>query len=211
MSEVYECLEEWSAARHPSVRQVIRWFDYRHLADGNARAVSAAIADLAGDILAMIPGDDPELTVGLRKLLEAKDAFARAAIMAAKTAGAPDGEDGQRFALVEQMGYRSLTGAVRETQFCGRPMLEVTPLDDSPGRLIGAESLYSLTWLTREQAERQAGLHRAAIAVNAWTDPFTGTVHDEDDPWREAGIDATPEMYDQGGEERDYDSEGNEL
>lgn len=80
MSGEYEYVEEQARLRHPSVRQVSRWFDYRHLADGKPRVVSTVIADVAGDILAMIPGDDPELTTGLRKLLEAKDCFVRAAI-----------------------------------------------------------------------------------------------------------------------------------
>jgi len=80
VSGEYEYIEEGARLRHQSVRQVTRWFDFRHLADGKPRVVSARVADLAGDILAMIPADDPELTAGLRKLLEAKDCFVRAAI-----------------------------------------------------------------------------------------------------------------------------------
>jgi hypothetical protein len=87
VSGEYEYVEEQSRLRHPSVRQVARWFDFRHLADGKPRVVSTVVADLAGDILAMIPDDDPELIAGLRKLLEAKDCFVRAAIAAGKADG----------------------------------------------------------------------------------------------------------------------------
>jgi len=59
-----------------------------------------------------------------------------------------------RYALVEQMGYRRVTGTVRETEFCGRPMLEVTDLRDGTVRLVGAESLYQVTWLSEAQAKR---------------------------------------------------------
>lgn len=80
MSGEYEYVKEQARLRHPSVRQVTRWFDYRHLASGTPRLVSEHFAYFAGDMLAMIPAEDPELTTGLRKLLEAKDAFVRAAI-----------------------------------------------------------------------------------------------------------------------------------
>lgn len=76
--------------RHPSVRQVLRWFDYRHLADGQPRQVSASIAQEAAIMLDVIHADDPELTAGLRKLLEAKDCFVRAAI------DAPDPDEATR-------------------------------------------------------------------------------------------------------------------
>jgi hypothetical protein len=66
------------AGRHEATRQVARWFDYQHLPPGLAW-VSAACATLAQQMIDVIP-DSPELTVGLRKLLEAKDAFVRAAI-----------------------------------------------------------------------------------------------------------------------------------
>ena len=65
--------------RHPSVGQVARWFDHDHLT-GAPHQVSARCAQLASDILNEIPDDNPELTAGLRKLLEAKDCFVRAAL-----------------------------------------------------------------------------------------------------------------------------------
>ena len=64
--------------RHPAVREIGRWFTYRHL-PAHLQPVSIACVQLAAK---MIDGysDSPELTAGLRKLLEAKDCFVRAAI-----------------------------------------------------------------------------------------------------------------------------------
>lgn len=67
-------------SRHPSVQQVVQFFEFEHLSRRELREVSEAVADLASDILILIPEDSPELTVGLRKLLEAKDCFVRAAL-----------------------------------------------------------------------------------------------------------------------------------
>lgn len=65
--------------RHPATQQVTRWFDYEHLPAGTPRHVSAMCAAMAGELLREIE-DGPELTAGLRKLLEAKDCLVRAAI-----------------------------------------------------------------------------------------------------------------------------------
>lgn len=62
--------------RHPSVQQVADWLDpnpnlpapQRHVAEQCAALRDHMLADLA---------DGPELTTGLRKLLEAKDCFVR--------------------------------------------------------------------------------------------------------------------------------------
>lgn len=70
--------------RHPSTQQIARWFEYDHLPVGKPREVSVAVADLAEHIMGKLP-DDPELTAGLRKLLEAKDCFVRAAVTARQT------------------------------------------------------------------------------------------------------------------------------
>jgi hypothetical protein len=66
--------------RHPSTQQLARFFTFDHLAD-NLRPPSAACAELAQEMISQLP-DGPELTTGLRKLLEAKDCFVRAAITA---------------------------------------------------------------------------------------------------------------------------------
>ena len=68
-----------AAGRHDSVQQVVRWFAYEHLPAGKPRHISALCAAMAGELLRELP-DSPELTAGLRKLLEAKDCLVRAAI-----------------------------------------------------------------------------------------------------------------------------------
>lgn len=69
--------------RHPATTQLLRWFEHSHLPDGYVRATSALCADLARNMVDQLP-DGPELSAGLRKLLEAKDCFVRAAIDAAR-------------------------------------------------------------------------------------------------------------------------------
>jgi len=65
--------------RHPSTTQLLRWFDFAHLPAGPVQLTSAMCSRLAFDMINNLP-DGPELTAGLRKLLEAKDCFVRAAI-----------------------------------------------------------------------------------------------------------------------------------
>jgi hypothetical protein len=67
--------------RAPSTQHIVRFFAYDHL-PARLQAVSQPVALLAEQLLALLP-DSPELAVGLRKLLEAKDAFVRAALDAA--------------------------------------------------------------------------------------------------------------------------------
>lgn len=57
---------------------IIRYFDYKHLPEHLSR-VSRPIHDLAHDMDESLP-DCAEKTAGLRKLLEAKDCFVRAAL-----------------------------------------------------------------------------------------------------------------------------------
>lgn len=75
------------------------------------------------------------------------------------------GEPEPRYALVEQMGYRRVYGTVAEVTFCERPMLEVTSLETGATQLLSPESLYALTWLTKEQAERATRTGAHAIAA----------------------------------------------
>jgi hypothetical protein len=65
--------------RHPGTKAVFRYFTYDHLRPGPLRTKSALCADLAESMVRTLP-DGPELTAGLRKLLEAKDCFVRAAL-----------------------------------------------------------------------------------------------------------------------------------
>ncbi len=68
------------AQRHTSTLQVLRWFEFAHLPDPQAN-LSRSCAVLAERMVNDLP-DSPELTAGLRKLLEAKDCFVRASIAA---------------------------------------------------------------------------------------------------------------------------------
>jgi len=67
--------------RHRAVQDVMRHFTYDHLRP-DLQKVSRPVCELAHHMLDVIPTDDPELTRGLHKLLEAKDALVRAAIPA---------------------------------------------------------------------------------------------------------------------------------
>lgn len=64
--------------RHPSTRHLMQYFTHDHLPERLAR-VSAPFGALAQHMVDEIP-DGPELTTGLRKLLEAKDCMVRAAL-----------------------------------------------------------------------------------------------------------------------------------
>ena len=64
--------------RHPSTQHVARYFADEHLPP-HLQAVSLPTAELAEEMITTLP-DGPELTAGLRKLLEAKDCFVRAAL-----------------------------------------------------------------------------------------------------------------------------------
>lgn len=75
--------------RHPATQQIAKHFSYDHLKTP-LRGVSQQCHDLAEQMVLQLP-DGPELTAGLRKLLEAKDCFVRAAL---------DAEDGDRSADV---------------------------------------------------------------------------------------------------------------
>jgi len=67
--------------RHPGTQHLMRYFAWSHLPP-HLQEKSRACAELAGFMVASLP-DGPELTAGLRKLLEAKDCFVRAALDAA--------------------------------------------------------------------------------------------------------------------------------
>ena len=69
---------------HQSTKQVLQYFTYDHLPPDLA-AVSRPICELAFDLASLLP-PGPEVTVGIRKLLEGKDALCRAAL-AARTPG----------------------------------------------------------------------------------------------------------------------------
>jgi hypothetical protein len=62
---------------HESTRDLLEYFDYRHL-DADLAAYSFPFSELAHRIANELEG--PEVTVGIRKLLEAKDCIVRAAL-----------------------------------------------------------------------------------------------------------------------------------
>ena len=63
---------------HPATRAILRYFVYEHLPE-RLQVVSRPLCDLAHTLALTVP-QGPELTAGLRKLLEAKDCFVRAAM-----------------------------------------------------------------------------------------------------------------------------------
>lgn len=69
---------EAAEGRHPGTVHIAQYFDYDHLPE-HLQGVSRRCADLAAAMIGALP-DGPELTSGLRKLLEAKDCFVRAAL-----------------------------------------------------------------------------------------------------------------------------------
>ncbi|MFD5697432.1 hypothetical protein [Streptomyces lasiicapitis] len=66
------------ANRHASTAHIAKYFTYAHLPE-HLQAVSRPFQELADQMIRDLP-DGPELTAGLRKLLEAKDCFVRAAL-----------------------------------------------------------------------------------------------------------------------------------
>jgi hypothetical protein len=78
--------------RHPSVAHFEPLFEYGHLPQP-LQDVSAAFADLAEGLLDLL-GDGPELSAGLRKLVEAKDCGVRQAVLDRKTEVRGEGVNG---------------------------------------------------------------------------------------------------------------------
>lgn len=62
---------------HPNTEALLKFFRYEHLPE-KLQEVSKPFADLAQQMAGKFDG--PELTAGLRKLLEAKDCMVRAAL-----------------------------------------------------------------------------------------------------------------------------------
>lgn len=62
---------------HPAVVDVLRFFEYGHLPPV-LQEFSRPISEMAHQMAATLEG--PQLTLGLHKLLEAKDCFVRAAL-----------------------------------------------------------------------------------------------------------------------------------
>lgn len=71
-------LLELYAHRHPATVGLLRFFEFGHLPE-HLQAVAEPCARLAYRTVDALP-DGPELSAGLRKLLEAKDCFVRQAL-----------------------------------------------------------------------------------------------------------------------------------
>lgn len=63
---------------HPNTQALLRYFEYQHL-PAHLQEVSAPLCIMARSYAEKLP-PGPEVTTGLRKLLEAKDCFVRAAL-----------------------------------------------------------------------------------------------------------------------------------
>jgi hypothetical protein len=63
---------------HPAVAHLLHYLEDWMVGNGTAHSVAEQCAELAVDAVAALP-TNPELTAGLRKLLEARDCFVRAA------------------------------------------------------------------------------------------------------------------------------------
>lgn len=64
---------------HPNTKAILRHFKYKHL-PGHLQAISFRFHSLAHGLVELPDLDGPELTMALRKLLEAKDCAVRAAL-----------------------------------------------------------------------------------------------------------------------------------
>jgi hypothetical protein len=67
--------------RHPGTQQIARWLVPNPNFQGLAFEITDVIGVLAREMINALP-DGPELTTGLRKLVEARDCFVRSAIEA---------------------------------------------------------------------------------------------------------------------------------
>lgn len=77
-----DSLAEALDGRHPATREVAQFFSFDHLPEGAPRDASEVCTATAVYMLTTV--EDPELTAGLRKLLEAKDCFVRATLVNGK-------------------------------------------------------------------------------------------------------------------------------
>lgn len=76
--------ESIDAGRHASTVHLLSLFEYGHLPVGPLHRTSSLLAGLAYQLVTDL-ADGPELTTGLRKLLEAKDCFVRQAVVDNRT------------------------------------------------------------------------------------------------------------------------------
>jgi hypothetical protein len=70
--------------RHPGVTHFEKLFEFDHLPP-RLQAVSRPFRLFVAEVLDELPADGPELSAGLRKLVEAKDCFVRHAVLTGTT------------------------------------------------------------------------------------------------------------------------------
>ena len=63
-----------------SCQRLLQFFATEHITDPNVKVIIQSCGDLAARMLVDVPHNQ-ELTVGLRKLIEAKDQFCRAYLL----------------------------------------------------------------------------------------------------------------------------------
>ena len=83
MDYKHSTIAETHSDRHPSTVNILKWLEPSpgvKAHGGPAAIIASGIENLTREILENIEQDSPELTAGLRKILEAKDCLVRAAL-----------------------------------------------------------------------------------------------------------------------------------
>lgn len=79
-ADKYTPIEELFPDRHPSVMGIVKWLNPNERLPQNQYAIAHAFASFTKLLLTRIENDSSEFTVGLRKILEAKDCMVRASL-----------------------------------------------------------------------------------------------------------------------------------
>lgn len=123
--------------RHPSTVRIMRYFSFAHLPEGPLRNTSAAFSDLANLMLSTLP-DGPELTAGLRKLLEAKDCCVRAALDVPAPTGYARGGRIEQTSTEDEAARRETAAHADGVSILGGTILPSKTADpDAIGRATG--------------------------------------------------------------------------
>ncbi|WP_217901368.1 MULTISPECIES: hypothetical protein [unclassified Rhodococcus (in: high G+C Gram-positive bacteria)] len=92
--------------RHPGTQHLLGLFEYAHL-PAHLQEISIPLRATALDMTEVLQ-DGPELTTGLRKLLEAKDCFVRQAVIDHRTTTAPTPEPAPNLATTECAAFKPM-------------------------------------------------------------------------------------------------------
>lgn len=74
---------------HPATQHLLNFFRFEHLPP-HLQEIAKPLGDIAHNMATTLP-ESPEVSVGLRKLLEAKDCFVRANLRAGDHHGPKEG------------------------------------------------------------------------------------------------------------------------